>query len=965
MTHKLQDLIDMSLFQTMLDRLNELYPFPSAIVDVQGNILVANAWQDVCAKFHRLHPQAAMQCKISDQYISNHLQEANPSLIYSCPHGLVDCATPIIIEGEHLGNLFAGQIFLEKPDTMYFRKQALHYGFDEPEYLKAVEKVPVLSRTQLEKYLELIGSLVKILVENGSDKLKKIEGQKIIQESEARFKSLFDAAPDAIFLADTETGIIIDANHAATKLLGRPASEIIGMHQSQLHPSRNEQFSKRTFRHHALGGKEPKEIPLVENLIVRVDGTEVPVEIMASTITINGKPIIQGIFRDITLRKQVEANLSASERNYRTLAENLPDVIARFDKDLRYTYVNPVIQQITGFPDKAFIGKTNEDLQMPPEIICLWNEKLHKVFEEGEQHIFEFTFQANNLLRYFSALLVPEFGANGKVDTVLSVARDITSIKKSENILKVQHDYGILLSHISDLNMALTRLVDYVFQLDGIDCGSIHLINQSSGSIDLIVSSGLSEQFVSQISHFPSDSSRAAILNYGLPVYRTYQEIITSNILSIIQEGLRSYSVIPILHNGKAIASLNLASKLYDEIPADTRIALESIASNLGGTISRIQAEKKLQESEEKYKLAFKTSPDSININRLDGVYVEINDGFTSLMGYTKEEIIGRSSKELNIWAIPKDREKLIEGLRKEGKVENLESVFQSKDGFLRTALMSATLIPINNEPHILSITRDITDRKKVETELVLAKEKAEESDRLKTAFLANMSHELRTPMNGILGFADLLADESLSNEERSEYLRVINDSGQSLLDVITNIVDISKIDSNQIGLRIRPFSLNSLLDELMKWFSSEKIIKDKSHLHVEIEKPLPDEQCIITSDQVKIRHVFSLLLNNSAKFTSEGFIRFGYSVQKQSVRFFVQDSGKGIRAEKQASIFERFRQEDETLSRKYGGIGLGLTIAKGLVELMEGQIGVDSEVGKGSTFWFEVPLLETNESQL
>lgn len=249
---------------------------------------------------------------------------------------------------------------------------------------------------------------------------------------------------------------------------------------------------------------------------------------------------------------------------------------------------------------------------------------------------------------------------------------------------------------------------------------------------------------------------------------------------------------------------------------------------------------------------------------------------------------------------------------------------------------------------------KELEERKKLQTELMAAKEKAEESDRLKTAFLTNMSHELRTPMNGILGFADLLGDDSLTNEERHEYISIINDSGQSLLNVLTNVIDISKIDSNQIDCKIASFNLNEMLDELYRWFRKEMKLKDKSHLKVEVIKELRDEDSVIFSDYAKVRQIFNILLNNSTKFTHSGFIRFGYSVKEKHLRFFVQDTGKGIAQEKQHIIFDRFRQEEETMSRKYGGVGLGLSIAKSLIEMLDGKIWVESESGKGATFFFE-----------
>lgn len=848
MDYKLQDLIDVSLFQTMLERLNELYPFPITLRDIQGNILSANVSDDVCRKFECAGLFSGAGHTSTSMCFAAHPDPFNSICINQCPHGMIKCAAPVFIEDWHLGDLFTGPVFIRQSDPEYFRKQALLYGFDEESYLEAIQQVPVRTQEELDKYQAVIQSVIEILVHSGKGKLKEIESRKTSLENEDRFKSLFDRAPDAIILADIETGIIVDANYAASKLLGKPVAEIIGMHQLQLHPVRDEQYTRETFQNHAENRKEIGEIPSIENIVLREDGTEVPVEILASTISINGKHIIQGIFRDITGRR------------------------------------------------------------------------------------------------------------------------------KSENIFRIQHEISHILGQTSDLRIALNHLLEIVCQIDGVDCGGIYLADLLTGYFNLVAHQNLSKEFVCQSSPVLAESVNSSLVCSGRSVFMSYSEIQELNISELIQEGLHSISAIPITNNGVVIATFYLASHRYNAIQPDTRIALESIASNLGATISRITSENQLKESEEKYKLAFRTSPDSININSTNGIYVDVNDGFTSLTGYSKDEIIGKSSLDLNMWAILKDREKLIAGLQKDGRCENLESVFRTKTGELKTGLMSASLITINNEPHILSITRDISERKKVEMELIRSKEKAEESDTLKSAFLANLSHELRTPMNGILGFSELLDDDSLTNEERKEYISVINDSGRGLLDVITNIMNISKIDSGQMALKIRSFNLNALLEELMKWFCNEKVLTDKAQLQVELKTVLKDEQSMITSDPGMIRHIFSLLLNNAAKFTSTGSIHFGYALHGQQIRFFVQDTGKGIRADKQKAVFERFRQEDETLSRKYGGVGLGLTIAKGLTELLQGNIWLESEPGKGSTFLFEIncfvsdktaPLFQSSSTSL
>jgi len=157
MAYRLEDLVDLQAFQTLQETLNEIYAFPSAIIDNEGKILTAVGWQDVCTKFHRVNKQSELECIKSDKYISDHLHEANPVVSYKCPHGMVDNAIPIIIEGIHYANFFTGQLFLEKPDLEFFKKQAKQYGFDEKTYLEAVERVPVWTKDKLDKYLVLLG----------------------------------------------------------------------------------------------------------------------------------------------------------------------------------------------------------------------------------------------------------------------------------------------------------------------------------------------------------------------------------------------------------------------------------------------------------------------------------------------------------------------------------------------------------------------------------------------------------------------------------------------------------------------------------------------------------------------------------------------------------------------------------------------------------------------------------------
>jgi len=253
----------------------------------------------------------------------------------------------------------------------------------------------------------------------------------------------------------------------------------------------------------------------------------------------------------------------------------------------------------------------------------------------------------------------------------------------------------------------------------------------------------------------------------------------------------------------------------------------------------------------------------------------------------------------------------------------------------------------------------DITDRKKFEKDLIDAKERAEESDRLKSAFLANMSHEIRTPMNGIVGFLGFIEREDLPAEKRHTYIDVIRSNVQQLLQLIGDIVDISKMDSHQLSLHHISFDLNSLLDELEIFFLNFIMKRDKK-MELFLDRSQFISPCIIESDPVRLRQILSNLIGNAVKFTDMGFIRFGYELKEDSnqLYFFVEDTGIGIPESKQEYIFKRFRQLHDEKSEKnlYGGTGLGLAISKNLVEMMGGEIGVESVEGVGSTFYFTLP---------
>jgi CheY-like chemotaxis protein/nitrogen-specific signal transduction histidine kinase len=251
----------------------------------------------------------------------------------------------------------------------------------------------------------------------------------------------------------------------------------------------------------------------------------------------------------------------------------------------------------------------------------------------------------------------------------------------------------------------------------------------------------------------------------------------------------------------------------------------------------------------------------------------------------------------------------------------------------------------------------DITERKHAEEALIKAKENAEESDRLKSAFLANMSHEIRTPMNGILGFAELLKNELLTEQEKKEYLTIIEKSGARMLNILNDLIDLSKLESGLMNVTFSDCNINENTSFIYNFFQPE--VKAKG-IKFTLKNSIPDKEAVIKTDKEKLNAILTNLIKNAIKFTTRGSIEFGYEKKEDNLRFYVRDTGVGISSDLKEVIFERFRQGSESLARNYEGAGLGLAISKSLVELLGGEIWVESKPGEGSVFYFTVPYRHT-----
>ncbi|MBN2485390.1 MAG: PAS domain S-box protein [Bacteroidales bacterium] len=343
-----------------------------------------------------------------------------------------------------------------------------------------------------------------------------------------------------------------------------------------------------------------------------------------------------------------------------------------------------------------------------------------------------------------------------------------------------------------------------------------------------------------------------------------------------------------------------------------------------------------------------------------DGYIGECNPVFANIYGFTSHlELFGSKLSEKNNPLTANKFEKVIAAFLNNGNsLRGFETREVDKTGSEHYFLNNLTGIAENNKLwRLWGIKTDISRIKQYESELITAKDIAEKSDKLKSAFLANMSHEVRTPLNGIIGFSELLGQESIDAEQRKKYFSIVKASNKQLLRIIDDLLDISRIETGQLSVAPANFHINTLLNELESYVKQE-IEKRVKNIDVLVIKSLPDGSDMLYSDKQRLYQVLTNILNNAVKFTDKGTIEFGYFTDKSKVEFYVSDTGIGIDDSELGSIFKQFKQVEDYTSRKYGGTGLGLSISKGIVELLGGQISVSSQPGRGSEFKFFVPLI-------
>ncbi len=566
-----------------------------------------------------------------------------------------------------------------------------------------------------------------------------------------------------------------------------------------------------------------------------------------------------------------------------------------------------------------FIGKKCFKVYQNRDSTCPWCP-VEETINTGRSSSAEFTYRVSNREMWVELTAYPIRTPSGEIEGAIELIKDITKQKQIEKKLRKSE---------KNFRYFFESMDDMIF------------VGNKEGEI-FYTNSTVSDK----LGYSTEELNGMHILDVHPDTKRAEAEEIFSEMLA----GKRDTCPLPLI------------SKAGNYVPVETRVWFGSW--NGENCIYGIAKDlTKQQEALQKFNRMFKNNPALMAISLLPGrQFVDLNCSFLNTMGYAKDEILGKTAKELNIFV---EKEKKIEQLlKKQGYIRNIELKVRTKSGKIIDGLFSGEIIKSQGKLYFLTVMIDITSRKEAQRNLKQQTQKAQtlarkarEANKTKSEFLANISHEIRTPMNGVIGMIELLSDTPLT-EEQQHFVKTAKKSAGTLLKLINDILDLSKIEAKKLSLDKIDFDLEYLMESFASSIAFKAQQKDLEFIYGFSNEVITN----LRGDPGRLRQVLTNLVNNAIKFTKSGEVvvwveLLNTSKDNVTIQFSVKDTGIGIPEEKLEELFDHFTQVDASTTRKYEGTGLGLAISKEIIEMMGGEISVESEEGKGSTFTFHVVL--------
>jgi PAS domain S-box-containing protein len=782
------------------------------------------------------------------------------------------------------------------------------------------------------------------------DITERKKSETALKESEELNRSITQSAADAI-ISINEKGIILSWNKAAENIFGYTSVEMVSNDLSTVLPEKYKTGHLMSLE--KLNQINDREVlgSTMEISALRKNGDEFPIELSLSSWKTDRHKYYTGIIRDISDRKLAEKEITKLS----SAVQQSPSVILITDTKGKIDYVNPKFTKLTGYSSDEAVGAKSNILksgQQSDDVYSL----LWDTIKEGREWRGEFeNKKKNGEIFWESAAISPIFDKEGKITNYIKVAEDITEQKKAAKALKESEKkyqkliattlegFWLIDTHsiTLDVNPSLCEMLGYTKE-EILGTSPFDYVDEENLKI-----------FKDQISRSYSDKQRTYEISLrtknGISVPTLF------NATSITNEDdkfMGSFAFVTNTSESKHAAQIQKV--LYNISNAVVT------TENLNNFIGLVQKNlSQIIDTTNFYVALYNPDTNSLSLP----FFTDEKDKIVSIpTGKSLTNYILKTKKSL--LATHEDLEKL----EREGEIESFGSdskiwlgvplkIEEQVIGVLVVQSYTDKTAFNNSDLKMMEFVSDqigiSLNRKRAEEELLTALQKAEESDELKTAFLQNISHEIRTPMNGILGFASLLKDTELTGDEQQSYIDVIMISGKRMLTTLNDLMDISKLETGQVQLNISDTNINEELEILYNFFELEV---QKKGLQLSFHATLPSNEAIIASDREKLFATLSNLIKNSIKYCNDGEIDFGYVKKEETLEFFIKDTGIGIPKHRLNAIFDRFVQADIEDVKVYEGSGLGLSISKAYVEMLGGEIWVESSEGKGSEFYFTIP---------
>jgi PAS domain S-box-containing protein len=744
------------------------------------------------------------------------------------------------------------------------------------------------------------------------------------------YKGLFENSLDGNLIIDKQ-GIIIESNETFAKMHGYTIDELNNTSLSDLNTPKSKSLMQERMKMLLTG--EPLHFE-VEHY--HKDGHIVTFDVMSSAVK-NNYHYFLSCHRDISKQKKAEKIIIDSENQYKALFENSAHIMLLIEPDTgKIIDANKSACLYYGYSKEIILSLNISDINI------LNKKELEKALQESKSgKIKHLLFKHKKSDGSISPVEVNTGTVKLKGKTLLfSIIQDIAEQKKAIAALKNSE---------ANIKAIIENSLESIWSID-----TNYIINYAN------------DVFINEFeATFGVKPTKGINLLNSLP----------ASLQTIWKERYdRGLNGEQFVFEDKI--TINNRATIYIEVSVNPILVKDKIIglSLFGKNITETKnSEIELLNSKERFKQMANILPLLLVELNLRGEITYVNQQSLPMFGYKEEELLGKSSL---IAHVPEQRDLITKNIKLKYagyEFSNREFMMLRKDGSVFPALIFTTVVHKNKKnTGLIAIVIDISNQKKVEKELVIAKEKAEESDRLKSAFLANMSHEIRTPMNGILGFASLLRNPDLSGKQQKEFIDIIEKAGERMLNIINDIINISKIESGIMELNIKESDIIEQLNYLYYFFKPQ--VEEKG-MTLTLNKPSKIKKLIVKTDREKLFAIFTNLIKNATKYSNEGTIEIGFSLKEQVLEFYVKDTGIGIPYNKQEAIFERFIQVDIADKMAKQGAGLGLSISKAYVEMLGGKIWVNSRVEDpikgikgGSTFYFNLPYsneIDNNENNI